>query len=248
MVARGSVIEQPGPLWVLTSCANERAALLNWAQGLQITAWSSGAVAHVASGAGFRMIGTSDGQGCVLFEGACLNTSVQICTKARRAGLQTLAILPCALAWEPRALLMLHPTDFVRRPVDLDELTVRIRRMFAPAELDQPAGASSRVFGVRLQAAGHELSFGGRSTTLRKAEFGLLAYLVAAAPRGVTQAEIVQRLLNTTGDGGSARQQICELRKKLQRLGIEHSIVTLRGTGAYRWEGPELERRDLTSI
>jgi two-component system OmpR family response regulator len=66
---------------------------------------------------------------------------------------------------------------------------------------------------------------------LRPAEFEVLVYLALNRHRTVSAPEIVRDALDTFGDGGSARNQLFELRRKLREAGLSEAIVTERGRG-----------------
>lgn len=87
---------------------------------------------------------------------------------------------------------------------------------------------------IRIDQATREVYVGRTPVLLRRAEFNVLVYLVERAPYPATQTDIVRDVLGTTGNGGSARNHVCEIRKKLRAAGVDDAVVTMAGLHAYR--------------
>jgi two-component system, OmpR family, response regulator len=71
-----------------------------------------------------------------------------------------------------------------------------------------------------------EVSVHGAPLALRRTERDVLAYLMKNAHRFVTPQELQEHVLKTHGDGGAARNQVYELRRKLRAAGHTEAIET----------------------
>jgi hypothetical protein len=89
-----------------------------------------------------------------------------------------------------------------------------------------------------LDSEAGEMTIDGEVLSLRKTERDVLAYLMQNAHRFVTPLELQEQVLKTHGDGGAARNQVYELRRKLRAAGHAVAIETRTHQGyRLRWTG-----------
>ena len=117
--------------------------------------------------------------------------------------------------------------EYLASPLCLQELAVRLARQ-SPEGPPPAAGAEEPL---SLDGRRAELVVRGRRLRLRPSELRLLEYLGRAADRTVTAAEIVQHVLGTHGNGGSARTLIWNLRRRMQKASCDDLLVNVRGHG-----------------
>jgi DNA-binding response OmpR family regulator len=132
---------------------------------------------------------------------------------------------------EAGAALECGAADAIRKPFTRAELGARIERLVVVDE---------RVLecqSLKLDRSRCQVLVGGKLLTLRRAEYTLLKYLLAERPRVVPTRELLQVALGTSGDGGTIRYHVCELRRKLRAAGADH-LHTLRGQGYWIAEEP----------
>lgn len=127
--------------------------------------------------------------------------------------------------------LIAGATDAVLRPVCHEELLARLFGRIPPTRvLDAP-----RLHGL-----------------LRRAELAVLEYIVVNAPRVVSVQEILTNVLRSSGDGGSVRNHVWEIRRKLSAAGIPAPLRTVRGVGycavQSQRDGEAVLGEDLTKI
>ena len=107
--------------------------------------------------------------------------------------------------------------EYLASPLCLQELAVRLARQ-SPEGPPPAAGAEEPL---SLDGRRAELVVRGRRLRLRPSELRLLEYLGRAADRTVTAAEIVEHVLGTHGNGGSARTLIWNLRRRMQKASCD---------------------------
>lgn len=117
--------------------------------------------------------------------------------------------------------------DYLVKPIDLDELSARIRAL-----LRRSAGRAAPVLSVgpiSLDPAAHQVSLAGQPVELAGREFALLQLLLENAGRVLTRSQIEQSLYGWRDepDSNALEVHIHHLRKK---LGSDR-IRTLRGVG-----------------
>jgi two-component system, OmpR family, response regulator QseB len=122
--------------------------------------------------------------------------------------------------------------DYVIKPVDLSELSARLRALVRRAH-GQPM-PTLRAAGVELCPAARTVSFGGQAVELSSREFDLLHALMLNADRVLTRTQL-ERQLYSWGqeiESNAIEVHIHHLRRKLgSRL-----IQTVRGVG-YTFNG-----------
>jgi len=132
-----------------------------------------------------------------------------------------------------------HEWDFVRRPYSFAEFVWRASRALSrlgPALRALPRQV--KLGPLRYDRDAQELELDGAVLPLRRAERDLLLYLMQNANRFITCRELQQNVLRSHGDGGAARNQVYELRRKLRSAGLPDAILTAAQRG-YRlcWSG-----------
>jgi len=117
--------------------------------------------------------------------------------------------------------------DYLVKPIDLDELTARIRALTR-----RSAGRSAPLLvhgELAVDPAAHRVTLGGQAIELSSREFSLLHMLLENAGRVLTRTQLEQSLYGWRDepDSNALEVHIHHLRKK---LGSE-LIRTLRGVG-----------------
>ena len=117
--------------------------------------------------------------------------------------------------------------DYLVKPIDLDELTARIRAL---SRRSAGRAAPLLVHGnLTLDPAAHEVRLDGLAVELSSREFSLLQMLLESAGRVLTRSQLEQSMYGWRDepDSNALEVHIHHLRKK---LGSE-LIRTLRGVG-----------------
>lgn len=123
--------------------------------------------------------------------------------------------------------------DYLTKPFELAELLVRIAALAKRASPGPGAGDPD----LRLDAAGHAMSFGDRSVSLTPTEFRLLARLLADEGQVVRRAALVAAgwPMGAAVSDNTLDSYIRRLRRKVDDLGpMPRRIATVRGVG-YTW-------------
>jgi DNA-binding response OmpR family regulator len=113
--------------------------------------------------------------------------------------------------------------DVVIRPFRSCELLARLR-----ASLSSDGGG---VNDLQLDSQLNAVQLGGTEIRLRRAEFNVLQYIVAHGSRVVSAQEILEAVFGTSGDGGTIRNHVWEIRRKLRDAGLPIFIATVKGVG-----------------
>ena len=136
--------------------------------------------------------------------------------------------------------------DYVAKPYRMRELVARVsavlRRSKEPRLVEALDGDDDVLeFGeVRLDAARHEVTVGGRSVHLPLKEFELLEVLMAHAGRAVPRERLIDLVWGRdhVGDTKTLDVHIKRLRAKIETDAARPArITTIRGLG-YRFETP----------
>jgi two-component system OmpR family response regulator/two-component system response regulator QseB len=117
--------------------------------------------------------------------------------------------------------------DYLVKPIDLDELTARIRALTR-----RSAGRAAPLLmhgNIALDPAAHSVTLAGQPVELSSREFSLLQMLLESAGRVLTRSQLEQSMYGWRDepDSNALEVHIHHLRKK---LGSE-LIRTLRGVG-----------------
>src|SRR4051794_25195673 len=119
--------------------------------------------------------------------------------------------------------------DYLTKPFALAELVVRVRALLKRSAGEPPAPVAR----LRLDAAKHGVSAGGRTEALTPTEFRLMAALAGRPETVLRRRELVQA---AWPDGAMVHDNTLDaymgrLRRKLRELGASEQIVTVRGVG-----------------
>jgi len=117
--------------------------------------------------------------------------------------------------------------DYLVKPIDLDELTARIRALTR-----RSAGRAAPLIShgeISLDPAAHTVTLSGQPVELSSREFSLLQMLLESAGRVLTRSQLEQSLYGWRDepDSNALEVHIHHLRKKLG----SDLIRTLRGVG-----------------
>jgi two-component system OmpR family response regulator/two-component system response regulator QseB len=117
--------------------------------------------------------------------------------------------------------------DYLVKPIDLDELTARIRALTR-----RSAGRAAPLINhgaIALDPAAHTVTLSGQPVELSSREFSLLQMLLESAGRVLTRSQLEQSLYGWRDepDSNALEVHIHHLRKKLG----SDLIRTLRGVG-----------------
>ena len=146
----------------------------------------------------------------------------------------------CVGAPAHRGAFLSHGADaYVSERATLDEVLTHATRMLDTQEqrdasdsgLRRPARSVLNMGSMVIDLLGRRVFVNHHLIRLRPAEFEVLVYLALNRHRTVSAPEIVRDALDTCGDGSSARNQLCELRRKLREAGLVNAIETERGRG-----------------
>ena len=139
-----------------------------------------------------------------------------------------------------RAAFLSHGADaYVSDQASVSEVLVHATRLLetpharliGESGLQRPTRSVLEVGPMLIELVNRRVFVNHQVVKLRPAEFQVLVYLALNRHRTVSATEIVRDALDAFGDGGSARNQLFELRRKLREFGLADAIVTHRGQG-----------------
>ncbi len=122
--------------------------------------------------------------------------------------------------------------DYLAKPFSLDELVARVEVL--GRRRSQPALPERLAFGdVVIDPVTRVISRGGKRIELTNREFRILEYLARNAGRVVTRSMLLEHVWDYNFDPQTniIDQHVSRLRQKLDRLGSEPLIETVRGAG-----------------
>ncbi|MFC5406303.1 response regulator transcription factor [Cohnella soli] len=142
--------------------------------------------------------------------------------------------------------------DYITKPFHMEVVMAKIRSQLRRAygEYANQNHAHERIVklsGMAIYPERLEVELNGIRLPVTKKESDLLEALMAQHPRVVSREALLEKLWDDQAfvDENTLNVNITRLRKKLQEIGIENGIETVRGAG-YRlqvtWNGEELER------
>lgn len=133
--------------------------------------------------------------------------------------------------------LDLGADDYLPKPFDFDELLARIRAQVRSAR--QPIAAAISVGDIRLDLKTHRVHRGESQVDLTSREFALLEFLLRHPGQVLSRAQLLNGVWGYDYDPGSnvVDVYVGYLRAKLDRLGEQSAIETVRG-GGYRLPPP----------
>ena len=119
--------------------------------------------------------------------------------------------------------------DYLVKPIDLDELSARIRALTNQACWQAPAACAQSHGELAVDLAAHRVTLAGQEIELSSREYSLLQMLLENAGRVLTRTQLEQSVYGWRDepDSNALEVHIHHLRKK---LGGE-LIRTLRGVG-----------------
>ncbi|XID94645.1 response regulator transcription factor [Paenibacillaceae bacterium WGS1546] len=126
--------------------------------------------------------------------------------------------------------------DYVTKPFHLEVVLAKIRSQLRRAYGEYAESSEERVVklsGLVLYPERLELELNGTSGALTRKEADLLEMLMRHSPRVVGRDALLDKLWDdqTFVDENTLNVNIARLRKKLQELGIDGGLETLRGAG-----------------
>jgi len=156
-------------------------------------------------------------------------SGMEVLTRARRRGLETPILILTAqdATGDKVAGLDAGADDYLVKPIDLDELTARIRALTR-----RSAGRAAPLLrhgALEIDPASHGVTLAGQPVELSSREYSLLLMLLENAGRVLTRSQLEQSLYGWRDepDSNALEVHIHHLRKK---LGAD-LIRTLRGVG-----------------
>jgi DNA-binding response OmpR family regulator len=123
----------------------------------------------------------------------------------------------------------LGASDYVSKPVALDELLARVRVQLRRSHPDD-GGTSLRTGSLVLDLARRQASLGDVVCDLSDREFRLLHHLVLHAGEVISRERLLAEVWGYTFDPGSNVVEVC-VRRLRKKLGPEAPIETVRHAG-----------------
>jgi DNA-binding response OmpR family regulator len=123
----------------------------------------------------------------------------------------------------------LGASDYVSKPVALDELLARVRVQLRRSQPDD-SGTSLRGGGLVLDLARRQASLGDVVCDLSDREFRLLHHLVLHAGEVISRERLLAEVWGYTFDPGSNVVEVC-VRRLRKKLGPGAPIETVRHAG-----------------
>jgi DNA-binding response OmpR family regulator len=123
----------------------------------------------------------------------------------------------------------LGASDYVSKPVALDELLARVRVQLRRSHPDD-GGTSLRSGSLVLDLARRQASLGDVVCDLSDREFRLLHHLVLHAGEVISRERLLAEVWGYTFDPGSNVVEVC-VRRLRKKLGPESPIETVRHAG-----------------
>lgn len=136
--------------------------------------------------------------------------------------------------------------DFITKPFHPDVVMAKIRSHLRRAYGEYAAKSEERVLetaGLKLYPERFELVFQNKQVRLTKKEADIMELLLDRHPLVAGREDLLEKLWDEQAfvDENTLNVNMARVRKKLQELGIEQAIETVRGAG-YRlhasWEDP----------
>jgi DNA-binding response OmpR family regulator len=122
--------------------------------------------------------------------------------------------------------------DYVVKPVDLGELTARVRALLRRS--GSRNGAVLRVGPLELDAARHEARASGLPLRLAPREFGLLRYFMSHPGEVLSESHLLTHVWDENANPytNTVRVTVMKLRRKLEAAGLSDGLIeTVVGAG-----------------
>ena len=126
--------------------------------------------------------------------------------------------------------------DFITKPFHPDIVMAKIRSQLRRAYGEYAAKLEERMLnqdGLTLYPERLELQFKGKVTQLTKKETDILESLLDRYPRVAGRQDLLEKLWDDQSyvDENTLNVNVTRVRKKLQEVGIEDAVETVRGAG-----------------
>ncbi|MFP7168603.1 response regulator transcription factor [Terribacillus sp. 7520-G] len=126
--------------------------------------------------------------------------------------------------------------DFITKPFHPDIVMAKIRSQMRRAYGEYAAKYEERVLiqdGLYFYPERLELQFGNQSTQLTKKESDIMESLLERYPRVAGRQDLLEKLWDDQAyvDENTLNVNIARVRHKLQDIGIEDAVETVRGAG-----------------
>ncbi len=147
-----------------------------------------------------------------------------------RSALPVVVISLLTRAADPVATLDSGADDYVRGPLDPEEVAARVRAVLRRHESDRGGPTVAEAGGVRLECSARRACVAGESVGLTAVEFDLLEHLIRHAGRKVLRDDLTRAAWGRQASpfDRSLDVHISRLRRK---IGGAARIVTVRGVG-----------------
>jgi len=121
--------------------------------------------------------------------------------------------------------------DYLAKPFSLDELAARLHAITRRGA-SRGSKAGLEVGGLQLDASSHRAAFLGKTVTLNRKQYSLLAHLMSNADRVVTKAMLLEAVWSYSFSTATniVESNMSRLRTALQDIGCD-PIETQRGAG-----------------
>lgn len=126
--------------------------------------------------------------------------------------------------------------DYITKPFHLEVVMAKIRSQLRRAYGEYAPNTEERIVklsGLSLFPERLEMELNGINSPLTKKEAVLLEILLRQSPRVVSREALLEKLWDDQAfvDENTLNVNITRLRKKLQEIGIDNGIETVRGAG-----------------
>ena len=157
----------------------------------------------------------------------------QVCSDLRDAGVSTPILMLTAKEGELDEAegLDVGADDFLRKPFERVVFIARVHALLRRRDRERPP--TLHVGEIFLDPVAHSVKRGEESLALTPREFSLLNHLMSNAGRSVAKSEILEAVWGSEfdGDPNIIEVYIGYLRRKLDEVGSESVIRTVRGVG-----------------
>lgn len=126
--------------------------------------------------------------------------------------------------------------DYITKPFHPELVMAKIRSQLRRAYGEYATRSSERVlekYGLKLLPERLELTFGTKTVSLSKNESDIMESLIERFPRVAGREDLLEKLWDDQSyvDENTLNVNITRVRKKLQEVGIEDGVETVRGVG-----------------